>query len=167
MDKNVASSLFVNDGSFMERFKQLQQEKEKEAALEQSKSGTSACASGNLKANPPISKMVLDSKANDARRATPSGSGGKLAFSLKQKSKLAAAPVRLCADEDEEGDAGYGSADGSVKRQKLAQPDASEWPAEQEGVGNYCLYSYPFIWFSWHNKFTLSSSLALKSFYPI
>lgn len=30
MDEGVPPTLFVNDGSFMERFKQLQQEKEKE-----------------------------------------------------------------------------------------------------------------------------------------
>ncbi|MBA0853851.1 hypothetical protein Goshw_022851 [Gossypium schwendimanii] len=39
MEKGVPSSLFVNDGSFMERFKQLQQQKDvkdKAAALEES-----------------------------------------------------------------------------------------------------------------------------------
>nr|DAD42275.1 TPA_asm: hypothetical protein HUJ06_000505 [Nelumbo nucifera] len=133
MDKSVPPSLFVNDGSFMERFKQLQQEKEKEAALEQCKSTKNV--SGALKPNPAITKTVLDSKSNESRKVTPSASGGKLAFSLKQKSKLAVAPVKLGADEDEEeGDSGNGFSDGSAKRQKLDQSNSFEEPAEQGDV---------------------------------
>ncbi|XP_042496290.1 SURP and G-patch domain-containing protein 1-like protein [Macadamia integrifolia] len=124
MKKGVASSLFVNDGSFMERFKQLQQEKEKEAGLEKSKSSINT--SGTMRANPSICKTDMDSKAPETRKAIPAASGGKLAFSLRQKSKLAAAPVKLGADEDEdEGDAEHGSVDIPPKRQKLDQPDAS------------------------------------------
>ncbi|KAJ4979301.1 hypothetical protein NE237_010081 [Protea cynaroides] len=123
MKKREASSLFVNDGSFMERFKHLQQEREKEIGLEESKSSINA--SGTLRANPSICRTGMDSKAPETRKAIAAASGGKLAFSLKQKSKLAAAPVKLGADEDEdEGDAEHGSVDGPPKRQKLDQPDA-------------------------------------------
>ncbi|KAF8395874.1 hypothetical protein HHK36_019829 [Tetracentron sinense] len=131
MEKRVAPGLFVNDGSFMERFKQLQQEKEKGSALKESKSGTSS--SGTLLPNPTISESSLDSKENNTRKATVAASSGKFAFSLKQKSKLAAAPVKLGADEEEdEGDTGNGLGDGPVKRQKLGQPDASE-PSSKQG----------------------------------
>ncbi|KAJ4970429.1 hypothetical protein NE237_003528 [Protea cynaroides] len=130
------SSLFVNDGSFMERFKQLQQEKAKEAGLEQSKSSINT--SGTLRGNPSIMKTGLDTKTPEKRKAIPI-SGGKLAFSLKQKSKLVAAPVKLGADEDEdEEDAENGSGDGPEKRKKLDQPDASVPSSCKGDVGNYC-----------------------------
>ncbi|KAM7508991.1 hypothetical protein LguiA_019444 [Lonicera macranthoides] len=116
MEKGTASGLFVNDGSFMERFKQLQQEKEKG----ESKLGTNV--SGGVTPKPANSK------------------NGKLAFSLKQKSKLVAPPVKLGEDEDEdkdEKDTGNISGDGPVKRQKLGQVDASDYSANQVDVGNY------------------------------
>ncbi|XP_058073529.1 SURP and G-patch domain-containing protein 1-like protein [Magnolia sinica] len=126
MEKGVGSRLFVNDGSFMEKFKRLQQEKQaKEAAVVESKSGTLSNATG--------SKMAMDSKRNDTQKSMPSSSNGKLAFSLKQKSKLAVAPVKLGADEDEdEGDTGNETSDVRAKRQKLGQPDASE-PSSKQG----------------------------------
>lgn len=134
MEKRAASSLFVNDGSFMEKFKQLQQEKENEqkagAASEEFKQRT--VVSGN---SPLISKSSLPSKVNDTRKPTPAASGGKLAFSLKQKSKLVAPPVKLGDDDDEdEMDAGNVSGDGPVKRQKLGQSDGSEQPSRQVDV---------------------------------
>ncbi|KAL5762734.1 hypothetical protein ACOSP7_018998 [Xanthoceras sorbifolium] len=133
MDKGTPSSLFVNDGSFMERFKQLQQDKDKEKEkgsnfVEESKpikivSGTSA------------PKLSMRKPLLDAQKTNLANSGGKLAFSLKQKSKLAAPPVKLGADEDEdEMDAENGSADVPVKRQKLGQPDASEQSSRQVAV---------------------------------
>ncbi|KAG9450686.1 hypothetical protein H6P81_010651 [Aristolochia fimbriata] len=134
MDKGVRSALFVNDGSFMEKFKQLQEEKQqKEAAVEEPKSGAHINSSGFLKPNATISKTVIGSKTGDTRKSTPSASNGKLAFSLKQKSKLPVAPVKLVAEEDEnEGDGG--SAGAAVKRQKLNQSDASERSSEQVDV---------------------------------
>ena len=120
MEKGAASGLFVNDGSFMERFKQLQQEKEKG----ESKLGTNV--SGTITPKPANSKS------------------GKLAFSLKQKSKLVVPPVKLGEDEDEdkdEKDTGNISGDGPVKRQKLGQVDASDYSSKQVDVGNYlCTY---------------------------
>ncbi|CAK9140362.1 unnamed protein product [Ilex paraguariensis] len=132
MEKGKASSLFANDGSFMERFKQLQQKKEKETGtlLEESKSLPTV--SGTSIPKPVIGKTSLELKANDSRKTSMAASGGKLAFSLKQKSKLVGPPVKLGEDEDEdEKDAGNQSGNGQTKRQKLGQPDASEQSSKQ------------------------------------
>uniref|UniRef100_A0A5B6YPQ0 Putative SURP and G-patch domain-containing protein 1-like protein isoform X1 n=1 Tax=Davidia involucrata TaxID=16924 RepID=A0A5B6YPQ0_DAVIN len=133
MAERKASSLFVNDGSFMERFKQLQQESEKGAASEESK--PAPIASRIPMQKPVISKTSLEFKANDSRKITLAASSGKLAFSLKQKSKLVAPPVKLGEDEDEdEKDAGNVSGNGQMKRQKLDQPDVSEQSSKQVDV---------------------------------
>ncbi|KAI3984339.1 hypothetical protein MKX01_011293 [Papaver californicum] len=118
MEKRVDSKLFVNDGSFMERFKQLQQgQKVKGAATEESESGMSSSGS---KHSVETIKLALDFKADNKSKPNPGSSSGKLAFSLKQKSKLVATPVKLGADEDEEeGDRGNDVNDNSTKRQKL------------------------------------------------
>lgn len=106
MEKGKASSLFVNDGSFMERFKQLQQEKEKGPPL-----------SGSPKPNPVISN-------------NKSSSSGKLAFSLKQKSKLVAPAVKLSEDEEDDESNGV-VGDLPLKRQKLEQPYVSDQSLKQ------------------------------------
>lgn len=143
MDKGVPSSLFVNDGSFMERFKQLQQEKENDNDKKSSASGEPRpvkILSATLAPNPTINKTSVDLKANDTRKTTHAVSTGKLAFSLKQKSKLAAPPVKLGADEDEdEEETGDGnvSGDAAAKRQKLGQPDDHEQASRQLDGGNY------------------------------
>ncbi|KAE9592705.1 putative G-patch domain-containing protein [Lupinus albus] len=119
MDKGTPPSLFVNDGSFMERFKQLQQEQDKgkNAKLEESK--PVKVVSGSL-TSPSIRR------ANDTQKPSQAGSGGKLAFSLKQKSKLVPPPVKLADDDEEETDAGDVSNDAPLKRQKLGQEDGTE-----------------------------------------
>ncbi|KAF7835996.1 SURP and G-patch domain-containing protein 1-like protein isoform X1 [Senna tora] len=101
MDKGVPPSLFVNDGSFMEKFKQLQQEQEKDTNAKLVESKPIKIVSGSLIPNTSIRKNSIDSKANDTKK-TQAGSGGKLAFSLKQKTKLVPPPVKLSAEEDEE-----------------------------------------------------------------
>lgn len=147
MDKGVTPSLFVNDGSFMERFKQLQQEKEKDKGPTADESTPSKVVSGSLTPNLTTGKTSAELKPNDTRKAAAAASGGKLAFSLKQKSKIVAPPVKLGADEDEdEADAANFSADAPTKRQKLGQPDASEESPGQVDVGNYCFYAYPLTW---------------------
>ncbi|KAL2478512.1 SURP and G-patch domain-containing protein 1-like protein [Forsythia ovata] len=116
MEKATDPSLFVNDGSFMERFKQLQQEKEnkKNDASDKSKSGSSM----SITLTP--SGMTWESKGNGSRKESQVPSSGKLAFSLKQKSKLVAPTVKLGEDEEEDGsDAGNLSDDGPIKRPKL------------------------------------------------
>ncbi|XP_027106833.2 SURP and G-patch domain-containing protein 1-like protein isoform X1 [Coffea arabica] len=138
MEKGKESSLFVNDGSFMERFKQLQQEKEQKekeklVPVEQLKSGPNL--SGTSTPKLVIGKPMMSIKANDSRKTSQAASSGKLAFSLKQKSKLVAPPVKLGEDEDEEKtEAGNPSDDGPVKRQKLGEPDAFQQSSRQVDV---------------------------------
>nr|CAD1831270.1 unnamed protein product [Ananas comosus var. bracteatus] len=132
MDKGIDSSLFVNDGSFMEKFKQLQ-EKQQRAVSEEPKSSSSAAASVPLKTSVMAAKRPLDVK--DVKKSSPlPASAGKLAFSLKQKSKVAVAPVKFNADEEEEEgrerEIGFGEE--ATKRQKLGQVDVHE-PSVQKG----------------------------------
>ncbi|KHG17214.1 hypothetical protein F383_23422 [Gossypium arboreum] len=137
MEKGVPSSLFVNDGSFMERFKQLQQQKDdkdKAAALEESK--PPKVVKGSSAPKPSIAF-----KPNDVRKTAQLPSGGKLAFSLKQKSKLVAPPVKLDADEDEEDQDAGRLDDKPVKKQKLGRSDSSEQASKQVDVGNYCFFN--------------------------
>ncbi|XP_027341338.1 SURP and G-patch domain-containing protein 1-like protein [Abrus precatorius] len=135
MDKGVPSSLFVNDGSFMERFKQLQQEQEKGKNVKAEDSKPIKVVSGSLSPNPSITKTSLDLKVNDTRKTSQGGSSGKLAFSLKQKSKLVPPPVKLVAEEDEEETyAGDVSNDAPLKRQKLGQEDGIEQSSKEVDV---------------------------------
>ncbi|XP_038707482.1 SURP and G-patch domain-containing protein 1-like protein isoform X2 [Tripterygium wilfordii] len=136
MDKRASPSLFVNDGSFMERFKQLQQDKEKEAEKKGSivDSKPKTVILGPATHKPSIVKASGGSKTSDTRRTTPT-SGGKLAFSLKQKSKLVTPPVKLGGDEDEdEKDPREISVDVTAKRQKLGQSELSEQSSRQVDV---------------------------------
>ncbi|KAK4411036.1 SURP and G-patch domain-containing protein 1-like protein [Sesamum angolense] len=134
MDKATDPSLFVNDGSFLERFKQLQQEtKKKGEVLDKSRSGSSASITSTPKTV--ISKTTIEFKANGSKRASQAPSSGKLAFSLKQKSKLVAPPVKFGEDEDEDDkDAGNSSDDGPTKRPKLGQHDGSDQSSTQVDV---------------------------------
>eukprot|EP00258_Populus_trichocarpa_P048069 XP_024464088.1 SURP and G-patch domain-containing protein 1-like protein isoform X1 [Populus trichocarpa] len=132
MDKGAPSSLFVNDGSFMEKFKQLQQgngkeqEKDKGAAEKDSKPKT--IVSGTVTPKPSFGKVTMQFKTNDASKTSQTASSGKLAFSLKQKSKLVAPAVKLGEDDEDEDEADAVNTSGGVsaKRQKLGQLDASE-----------------------------------------
>ncbi|XP_012065529.1 SURP and G-patch domain-containing protein 1-like protein isoform X2 [Jatropha curcas] len=132
MDKKAASSLFVNDGSFMERFKQLQQEKdkdqEKDKGAVEKESKPKTIVSGTLVPKTSTGKISMQFKANSASKTPQPSSGGKLAFSLKQKSKIVAPAVKLGEDEEDEDevDAGNVSGDASGKRQKLNHLDSSE-----------------------------------------
>ncbi|KAJ0253553.1 SURP and G-patch domain-containing protein 1-like protein [Hirschfeldia incana] len=121
-------SIFVNDGSFMERFRQLQQEKDEVKdkvvphVVEESKPVKIITGISNPRPSSSSSssatKTSIAFKTNDAQKK-----GGKLAFSLKQKSKLLAPPVKLGEEEDEdEGDADIiDQRFGSAKRPKLEQ----------------------------------------------
>lgn len=143
MDKGPPPSLFVNDGSFMERFRQLQQEQEKgnNAKLEEPK--PIKVVSGPLTPNPSIGK------ANDAKRTSQGGSSGKLAFSLKPKSKLVPPPVKLADEDEEETDAGDVSNDAPSKRQKLGLDNGIEQSSRRLDIGNYFSHKlYADSWFS-------------------
>ncbi|XP_012574237.1 SURP and G-patch domain-containing protein 1-like protein isoform X2 [Cicer arietinum] len=128
MDKGQPPTLFVNDGSFMERFKQLQQEQERGKHAKTEDSKPTKVVSG------PLTPKPSTSKANDAKKSSQGGSSGKLAFSLKQKSKLAPPPVKLADDDEEETDAGYVSNDAPSKRQKLGQDEGIEQSSRQLDV---------------------------------
>ncbi|KAG8056267.1 hypothetical protein GUJ93_ZPchr0002g23274 [Zizania palustris] len=117
MDKGIGAGLFANDGSFMERFKQMQQEK----AARASSSAPPKAADPNPAAVAAQSKRPLEVKGGEVRKAGSVMSGGKLAFSLK-KNKVAVAPVKFPVDEDEE-DAGA-EKDEPGKLQRFAQADA-------------------------------------------
>lgn len=146
MEKAKDPSLFVNDGSFMERFKQLQQEKDKEKGkgktdTELKSSKVASNLSGTSSPKLIINKTSFALKGNESRKPTPAPSGGKLAFSLKQKSKIVAPSVKLGEDEDEnEKDAGNPSGDTPSKRQKLDEPVGSVQSLRQFDVGNYLYY---------------------------
>ncbi|KAG8486467.1 hypothetical protein CXB51_019735 [Gossypium anomalum] len=131
MEKGVPSSVFVNDGSFMERFKQLQQqkdEKDKAAALEESKPPKFVKGSSASKPAIAPNKIAMECKPSDSHKTTQISSGGKLAFSLKQKLKFVAPPLKLAADDEEEEDqaAGKFSDDRPLKRKKLAPPSPTD-----------------------------------------
>ena len=116
MDKEAPSSLFVNDGSFMERFKQLQQENgkdlEKDKGAVEKESKPKTIVSGNLAPKPSTGKISMQFKANNSSKITQPSSGGKLAFSLKQKSKIVAPVVKLGEDEDDDDEADGGNVSG-------------------------------------------------------
>ncbi|CAA7397962.1 unnamed protein product [Spirodela intermedia] len=129
MDKGTSSELFVNDGSFMERFIQLQQENQEKSSSKEEPKSMTPNLSASMKANTAntfLNKRQLDIKPNNVKKPSLSTSGGKLAFSLKQKSKISVAPVKLGVDEDEpEEDAENVATEVSAKRQKSGQPDSS------------------------------------------
>ncbi|XP_021765390.1 SURP and G-patch domain-containing protein 1-like protein [Chenopodium quinoa] len=124
MDKGVPPTLFVNDGSFMEKFKQLHQDKEKGAVVEDR--GPKTNLPRDSTPNTGSIKIGSETKHNNQRKTTSAASGGKLAFSLKQKSKLVVPSVKLSEDDDED-DAGTDNGSDGVyaKRQKLGQSEAS------------------------------------------
>ncbi|XP_065869799.1 SURP and G-patch domain-containing protein 1-like protein isoform X6 [Euphorbia lathyris] len=132
MDEKAPSSLFVNDGSFMERFKQLQQEKgngqEKDKSSVGKDSKPKTVLSGTPTSRPTTGKMSMQFKSNNSMKTPQTPSSGKLAFSLKQKSKIVAPAVKLGEDEEDEYEADMGNVLGeaSAKRQKLGQSDSSE-----------------------------------------
>ncbi|KAL5205323.1 hypothetical protein ABZP36_033532 [Zizania latifolia] len=119
MDKGIGPGLFANDGSFMERFKQMQQEK----AAGASSSTPSKTANPKSAAVMASSKRPLDVKGGEVRKAGSVVSGGKLAFSLK-KNKVAVAPVKFASDDEEDEEDAGAERDEHAKRQKFAQADA-------------------------------------------
>lgn len=124
MDKGAPPpSIFVNDGSFMERFRQLQQEKDEAKdnkvahVVEESKPVKIISGISNPRPSSSAAKISIGlKKTNDAQKKS-----GKLAFSLKQKSKLLAPPVKLGEDEEDEEDVQNDQSFGSAKRPKLEQ----------------------------------------------
>lgn len=131
MEKGTPPSLFVNDGSFMERFKQLQQDKDKGKERERGVTSVEESKPIKIVAGSSVPKISMNKPTVDTRKSSLATSGGKLAFSLKQKSKLVGPPVKLGADEDEDEADAENSGDTPVKRQKLGPPEASEQSSKQ------------------------------------
>ncbi|CAN6162458.1 unnamed protein product [Urochloa humidicola] len=114
MDKG----LFANDGSFMEKFKQMQEEQAKEKAAAAAAS-SAAPKPANLKQG---FAMAANKRPFELKKAGPVATGGKLAFSLK-KAKVAIAPV-FAPEDDEEEDAADVGREEPAKRQKSVKADA-------------------------------------------
>lgn len=135
-------NLFVNDGSFLLRFKQLQQEKENEgkkevgASLESSK--PAKVVSATKASGTASGKSHVYNKTSDTSKPLQAASGGKLAFSLKQKSKLVPRPAKLGGDEEEEEETNFrmDMASTPMKRQRLGQSDISKHASRQFDIGN-------------------------------
>ncbi|XP_038898342.1 SURP and G-patch domain-containing protein 1-like protein [Benincasa hispida] len=134
MDKGMPPTLFVNDGSFMERFKQLQQkngEKDKDKGATSEEPKPIKIIAGTSIPHNASSKTSMQFKGGEIRKTAPTG---KLSFSLKQKSKLVAPSVKLGEDEDEdESDLVDASDHLPEKRQKLGPQDVTEQPVIQSG----------------------------------
>uniref|UniRef100_A0A0D9XC04 SURP and G-patch domain-containing protein 1-like protein n=1 Tax=Leersia perrieri TaxID=77586 RepID=A0A0D9XC04_9ORYZ len=127
--------LFTNDGSFMERFKQMQQQQMQDASKAGAASSTPKATNPKpvIAATSALSKRPLELKGGEVKKAGSISSGAKLAFSLK-KNKVAVAPVKFAADDEEdEEDAGTEREEPS-KRQKYAQADAPAAAAAPSGV---------------------------------
>ncbi|GER57401.1 SURP and G-patch domain-containing protein 1-like protein [Striga asiatica] len=128
MDRGTDRGLFRNDGSSMGKFKNLQEEEKGEL------SGKSRSSSMFIT---PDRKTVTSKPAIDNKASGSKVTSGKLAFSLKQKSKLVAPTVKFGEDEDEdEGDARKISDDGPIKRPKLAQFNATDQSSRPVDVGS-------------------------------
>lgn len=159
MDKG----LFANDGSFMERFKQMQQEmqdKEKPAAP------TAAGAVSSAPAKPVNPKTPLVIAANkrplEVKKPGSVLSGGKLAFSLK-KNKIPIVPVKFGAEEDDEDDAVGAERGDHAKRHKSIDAPSAAAPARV--VGNHFV-SFAAITVFLSNEYSLRSyALTLGSSY--
>lgn len=141
MGKGVNPDLFVNDGSFLEKFKQLQQNNNEKEVHQESKSGTATSSIHSIKPIVIANKRPLEIKSSDAKKPSSSGSSGKLAFSLKQKSKIVSAPVKLAEDEEEDQEEPELEISESGKRQKLGQSDASNSKSEK-GDGNVFFFTH-------------------------
>ncbi|KAL2609063.1 hypothetical protein R1flu_027636 [Riccia fluitans] len=116
------SGLFVNDGSFMERFQRLQQEQEASKVIQKPES--SDLGAKDTQRSTPVAKMTSTQK--------PTSANGKLAFSLKQKSRLAVNAIKLGADEDEEAEEGF--TDRRAKKMKAEKSTGYTGPmSEPEG----------------------------------
>ncbi|CAM6091525.1 unnamed protein product [Calypogeia fissa] len=146
---NEAGSLFVNDGSFLERFKQLQEQHEASklsssslsmAAERQEQQPTSTSGShqnqdGNSSVRSPAGNRqqgspLLSKAGQNSNKPAAGLTNGKLAFSLKQKSRLSANALKLGGEEDEEGEeGGQGDSDRrSSKKQKSDKAGSQSEP---------------------------------------
>eukprot|EP00249_Psilotum_nudum_P020224 c27609_g1_i3 orf=448-1818(+) len=128
-----SSEFFANDGSFLERFKQLQNGQgssdisKTPDSSEAETSGATISSVEGLKSTITVKKATFlpagfklsSQKSPSPAAAAPSASTtGKLAFSLKQKSRLPVNPLKLIGDDEEEEDDGRTGSDRQAKKQK-------------------------------------------------
>lgn len=153
MDKG----LFANDGSFMERFKQMQQEmqdKEKPVAPTAA-AGAGAVSSAPAKPVNPKTPLVIaaNKRPLEVKKAGSVLSGGKLAFSLK-KNKIPIMPVKFGAEEDDDDDvAGVERGDHAKRHKSIDAPSAA---APARVVGNHFV-SFAAITVFLSNEYSLRS----------
>lgn len=110
---------FVNDGSFLERFKQLQEQKD---AAKAEVSPSTAPSPDAVKSSLTTKKASLLPSGLKAASQKSAVSGGKLAFSLKSKSKSIVNPLKLGDDDDEDDDGQQPPADLNPKSHKSVSP---------------------------------------------
>ncbi|KAG6543646.1 hypothetical protein Mapa_014829 [Marchantia paleacea] len=91
------AGFFPNDGSFMERFKRLQQEQGAVKFAPKPDNQESSLTSEIQQSSPAVKSTPV---------AKPISANGKLAFSLKQKSRLAVNAIKLGGDDDEDTEEG-------------------------------------------------------------
>ena len=134
MDKGVPPTLFVNDGSFMERFNNYNRGTRRKRRVLHRRSMDQEKLYWGLTPIPTINKTGEEVKLNVTHKTSQAASSGKTAFSLKQKSKFLA-PVKLGGDEDDDdedkGNDGSVPSDAPTKRQKLGQS------SRQRNVGKH------------------------------
>ncbi|KAJ1697873.1 hypothetical protein LUZ63_006385 [Rhynchospora breviuscula] len=137
----MAKDLFANDGSFMERFKQMQKEMEEKSNSISSKPAVSMTPPPvPAKTSFVLNKRPLDQKGSITKKTDQStggstGATGKLAFSLKSKSKVVSTPVAFGVDEEEDEGGNEESTLEPGKRQKLAVGLSSDHgPVAETGV---------------------------------
>lgn len=123
----MAKDLFANDGSFMERFKQMQKEMEEKSNSASTKPPVSSVLPP-VPAKPSLvlHKRPLDQKGSIMKKTDQSAgtsATGKLAFSLKSKSKVVTAPAGFGTDEED--DEGGESPQEPAKRAKQDQGPSS------------------------------------------
>lgn len=117
---------FPNDGSFLERFKQLQQGVPSEPAR------TSPLVSMTIKSSRPSSNSKGAAPSRSGSISKGSLPNGKLAFSLKQKSKLAVNPIKLGEDED---DGNHADAHRQSKRSRTDTAPRTSTPEPKDSGG--------------------------------
>ncbi|KAJ7559595.1 hypothetical protein O6H91_04G092700 [Diphasiastrum complanatum] len=131
MENTSDSALFTNDGSFLERFKQLQQE---QPASDSSKIDSPVAVSSPNAKKGSISikrNTTVTSGVKGALSKPSAPSNGKLAFSLKPKSKPPAPAVKLSGDDEDEVENEKKELDRHAKKQRLEKVSVPTCPSTE------------------------------------
>eukprot|EP00246_Nothoceros_aenigmaticus_P004051 TRINITY_DN15357_c0_g1_i1.p1 TRINITY_DN15357_c0_g1~~TRINITY_DN15357_c0_g1_i1.p1 ORF type:complete len:497 (+),score=97.61 TRINITY_DN15357_c0_g1_i1:249-1739(+) len=120
MDGALDPELFRNDGSFLETFRRRQQEQMEAELLK--RDGSTSTSGSPRDAGSTSGERVSGRKGGAQSSLTPVN--GKLVFSLKQKSRLAANALKLGEDDEDEGEGGEDPGRQS-KKQKTVKSSSS------------------------------------------